>query len=178
MFVNVRVTCCKHNFFCVMPKIFFFYNNNKMTKITKVTPGTALIGLNVPTYHRNQSDTEPLNCLVNVFFAALSNLSKHWIQNPNPICKDCIQALYVRVYVKRCIIYVCQTSDLEHADHSDNSCYVNRAFVATLTCLFVQPNSGYAAIAACECPGISISGITVICLSEAYFTISFISSCV
>ena len=42
----------------------------------------------------------------------------------------------------------------------------------------VQPNSGRQAKAASICPGISISGITVIYRSRAYSTISRISSCV
>lgn len=40
----------------------------------------------------------------------------------------------------------------------------------------VLPSSGYAAMAACECPGMSISGTTRICRSAAYATISRMSS--
>ena len=41
-----------------------------------------------------------------------------------------------------------------------------------------HPSSGYAASAARECPGISISGTTVTYRSAAYFTTSRTSSCV
>ncbi len=42
----------------------------------------------------------------------------------------------------------------------------------------VLPSSGYALMAACEWPGMSISGTTRICRSAAYATISRMSSCV
>ena len=50
--------------------------------------------------------------------------------------------------------------------------------VITLSCWPVLPSSGYAAMAACECPGISISGTTFTCRAAAYATTSRISSCV
>ncbi len=48
-----------------------------------------------------------------------------------------------------------------------------RAAVSTTS---VLPSSGYAAMAACEWPGRSISGTTVMCRSAAYATISRMSS--
>ena len=42
----------------------------------------------------------------------------------------------------------------------------------------VQPKFGYAAKTLDEWPGVSISGTTVICNSEAFFTTAFISSSV